>query len=90
MLLTYTRLVRNNGTFVCPSDTNLDHRKTDQQGDTSFIQASYNLHSGISSTQQMAAGGRPAAYNLQGIRVNPALQGKGAIIIMNGKKTVIR
>ena len=50
MLLTYTRLVRNNGTFVCPSDTNLDHRKTYQQGDTTYIQASYNLHSGISST----------------------------------------
>ena len=62
------------------------HKTVVRQGD-SYVNTD---DSGISSTQQMAAGGRPAAYNLQGIRVNPALQGKGAIIIMNGKKTVIR
>ena len=62
------------------------HKTVVRQGD-SYVNTD---DSGIISTQQMAAGGRPAAYNLQGIRVNPALQSKGAIIIMNGKKTVIR
>ena len=41
MLLRYTGLVPADGTFVCPSDSNADHRKTYDEGDTSYIQSSY-------------------------------------------------
>ena len=62
------------------------HKEVVKQGD-SYVNAD---NSGIVSTQQMAAGDQQSAYNLQGIRVNPALQRKGSIMIVNGKKVVIR
>ena len=49
MLLRYTGLIPINGTFVCPSDSNAGHRKTYDEGDTTYIQSSYIWNNQIGS-----------------------------------------
>ena len=51
MLLKKTKLVPTNGTFVCPSDANPDHRLTYEQGDTSYTKSSYVWNAELGGTQ---------------------------------------
>ena len=50
MLLRYTKVAAD-GTFVCPADSNADHRLTYEQGDTAYTQSSYVWNSNLGAVK---------------------------------------